>query len=556
MFAFPGRPAVGRPRARCALGFLALGLLIASAVGALSAATADPQRGEALYRRYCAVCHGPGGRGDGPNAPFLEEDQPRDLTDTRYIGARSDDDLHRVIVEGGQAIQGSRFMPPWGRTLSRSQIWDLVAFIRTLASAVPGSSGPATGASVGAALAHELGCPACHTIGDLESMRVGPDLSAEGSRVQRTWLVRFLKAPHTIRPVGYHPLSRSRMPDFRLSEEEAASLAEYLLTRRDGIMERWSESTETADLAQRGRDLFRQYACRACHSREGAGGRAGPDLSAVAQRLKPGWVMRFIQNPQACDPLSPMPHLGVEEDAAQAITHFLFGAPPPQSDPPLSAATASRGLALFEGLGCARCHGGERDEVKGGIGPDLSGAGDRLRPEWLSGFLMRPTTIRPWLTARMPGFRLTDAETRALVGFMSDLKDHEAPPLVERLRFPGSTPEANLQAGRRLASREFLSCASCHVGGEQPEGPQEEWAPDLRVSGQRLNPDWIVRWLQDPQRLAPGTKMPTYFYDETSGPEEILEGNEERQILALRDYILSLGAAGSRESQNFAVPVK
>jgi len=38
--------------------------------------------------------------------------------------------------------------------------------------------------------------------------------------------------------------------------------------------------------------------------------------------------------------------------------------------------------------------------------------------------------------------------------------------------------------------------------------------------------------------------MPTYFSDESSGPEEILEGDEERQILALRDYILSLGAPG------------
>jgi mono/diheme cytochrome c family protein len=144
----------------------------------------------------------------------------------------------------------------------------------------------------------------------------------------------------------------------------------------------------------------------------------------------------------------------------------------------------------------------------------------------------------------MPGFRLTEAETRALVKFISDLKDDAAPPLPERLRFRGLIPAASIEVGRRLASREFLSCASCHVGGEPPEGSPEEWAPDLRLSADRLNPDWIVRWLRDPQRLAPGTKMPTYFSDESSGPEEILEGDEERQILALRDYILSLGATG------------
>lgn len=52
---------------------------------------------------------------------------------------------------------------------------------------------------------------------------------------------------------------------------------------------------------------------------------------------------------------------------------------------------------------------------------------------------MRPNTIRPWLTARMLGFRLTDAETRALEEFMSDLKDREAPLLMKRDRSPRRT---------------------------------------------------------------------------------------------------------------------
>src|SRR3989304_2898042 len=87
-------------------------------------------------------------------------------------------------------------------------------------------------------------------------------------------------------------------------------------------------------------------------------------------------------------------------------------------------------------------------------------------------------------------------------------------PLAEQRRFQGTISVANVQAGRRLASREFLSCSSCHVGEEQPEGNPDEWAPDLRVAGRRLSPDWIVRWLQDPQRLSSGTKMPSFFADE------------------------------------------
>ena len=59
----------------------------------------------------------------------------------------------------------------------------------------------------------------------------------------------------------------------------------------------------------------------------------------------------------------------------------------------------------------------------------------------------------------------------------------------------------------------------------------------------RLRPEWIVRWLLDPQRLLQGTKMPSYFPDADSGPNDILDGDEERQILVLRDYLLVIGAA-------------
>lgn len=528
------------PRGRLVLGLFVLGLGIVPAAAALTAATGDPERGEPLYRRHCAVCHGAAGQGDGPNASFLDDDQPRDLTDPRYMGGRRDEQLFRVIAEGGQAIQGSRFMPPWGRTLLPSQIWDLVAFIRALSAPARASPPPTGGPSAGAVLASELGCAACHRIGGLERVAVGPDLRAERSRVQRAWLVDFLRAPRAIRPAGYRPLWRSRMPDFRLSEEEAAALAEYLMSRPERE-EKGPDSPPPPGEVERGRDLFRRHACRACHSREGAGGRAGPDLSTVAGRLKPAWTLRFLENPQAVDPLSPMPHLGMGGDDARAITSYLFDGGPPPPEPAPDPGAASRGEALFRSLGCGGCHDDARHEP---VGPDLSGTGDKLKAEWLSQFLRRPDRVRPWLTARMPDFRLSDDEARILLGFLGGLRDPAAAGLPERLRFRDVPPEANVHAGRRLASREFLSCASCHLGEDQPEGAPEEWAPDLRISGQRLQPDWIVRWLHDPRRLAPGTKMPTYFSDAASGPEDILDGDEERQILALRDYILSLGATG------------
>ncbi|MGH7480055.1 MAG: hypothetical protein ACREJ8_10795, partial [Candidatus Methylomirabilales bacterium] len=78
-------------------------------------------------------------------------------------------------------------------------------------------------------------------------------------------------------------------------------------------------------------------------------------------------------------------------------------------------------------------------------------------------------------------------------------------------------------------------------GDNKPEGPPEGWAPDFLLARRRLRPEWVVTWLKDPQKVQPGTQMPSFFLDESSGPDEILGGDEQKQILALREYLLSLG---------------
>lgn len=76
-----------------------------------------------------------------------------------------------------------------------------------------------------------------------------------------------------------------------------------------------------------------------------------------------------------------------------------------------------------------------------------------------------------------------------------------------------------------------------------PGGLADNWAPNFALAAKRLKPDWIIQWLTDPAGLLPGTKMPTYFdpknFDE-SGPADILNGDEHKQIKALRDYLLTI----------------
>lgn len=54
----------------CAIAFLPV---------AAGAADGDPRAGREIYDRYCAACHGAGGRGDGPMRAVLTL-QPTDLT--------------------------------------------------------------------------------------------------------------------------------------------------------------------------------------------------------------------------------------------------------------------------------------------------------------------------------------------------------------------------------------------------------------------------------------------------------------------------------------------
>jgi mono/diheme cytochrome c family protein len=104
-----------------------------------AAATPDAKRGEALYATYCASCHGPRGDADGPAAAALVP-KPARHSDGAYLNALSNEHLFKVVKEGGAAVGKSALMAPWGGTLSDAQIWDVVAFVRSLAKPpYPGS---------------------------------------------------------------------------------------------------------------------------------------------------------------------------------------------------------------------------------------------------------------------------------------------------------------------------------------------------------------------------------------------------------------------------------
>lgn len=89
--------------------------------------------GAELNAQYCIRCH------DAESTPLRVSNmdnlsvKPHPFTDGDTLNKISDADLIAIISHGGPALNKSAEMPPWGYTLSKSDIAALVAYIRALA---------------------------------------------------------------------------------------------------------------------------------------------------------------------------------------------------------------------------------------------------------------------------------------------------------------------------------------------------------------------------------------------------------------------------------------
>jgi mono/diheme cytochrome c family protein len=75
-----------------------------------AAPTAAQQAARQLFATTCAMCHGPEGRGDGPASANLNP-PPRNYSDKAWQASVADEDLRKIIVEGGVGVGKSPTMP-------------------------------------------------------------------------------------------------------------------------------------------------------------------------------------------------------------------------------------------------------------------------------------------------------------------------------------------------------------------------------------------------------------------------------------------------------------
>lgn len=63
------------------------------------------------FARVCSMCHGADGTGTGPAAESLNP-KPRNYTDPAWQASVTDDEIKRIVVQGGAAVGKSPSMPP------------------------------------------------------------------------------------------------------------------------------------------------------------------------------------------------------------------------------------------------------------------------------------------------------------------------------------------------------------------------------------------------------------------------------------------------------------
>ncbi len=389
----------------------------------------------------------------------------------------------------------------------------------------------------GRTLFEDLGCIACHTL-ERKALVEGPEVGRRrksldhvGSKFLPAALKAFLQAPAAHFPT-------TRMPDFKLSDEEAGALVALLhktATRDDAV-------ARPAGNPTRGAMLFQSRGCLACH-----GNRDG-QVVEIARRP----ALSFRQIGQGCLAESvptAAPRYALDGQQRKALAKFL-------EHPGIAAAPESlpeRAETLITRLNCVACHTRDSqtspraelitEESESGLAPEqlpnLTWTGEKLHEGWTAKLLkgQLPDRTRPWLKARMPAFQ-TYAETIA-----SGLAAQHG--ILDRDDSSGLTPIVHgPEIGARLMQKDALDCRQCHALGDQPPTGDAKTllAPGInfQLTRERMRYDFYQRWVLDPPRYDIGTRMPKLSADgQTTKVKQLLDGQAKPQFDAIWEFLNS-----------------
>ncbi len=188
------------------------------------------------------------------------------------------------------------------------------------------------------------------------------------------------------------------------------------------------------------------------------------------------------------------------------------------------AASIERGRTAYATYRCGECH----DHASGTetahppsrhpmrpenmVAPSLRYAGSRSPRDWIESFLTREPA---------DGAAVSREEAAAIALFLETRRDPSIVP--EGGGKPGAPPPDPSRAERGREIFRGLGCPSCHRVGQEGE----RIGPELTNAGRRLRPAYVIAVLRDPQKVTPGSQMPSLALS-------------EEQIDLLASYLRSL----------------
>jgi len=112
------------------------------------------------------------------------------------------------------------------------------------------------------------------------------------------------------------------MPDFHLNEDEREMISKFLIE-----MDAETETVQKLSAYKYSKTeslILNKLSCTGCHIINGSGGKIGPDLSQVPNRLNPDYVRQLLDNPHQFDENIIMPVDPLTKRWKEDIVSFLF----------------------------------------------------------------------------------------------------------------------------------------------------------------------------------------------------------------------------------------
>jgi len=363
----------------------------------------------------------------------------------------------------------------------------------------------------GKQLFDHLHCAACHNDpGETAASAERISLKHVLQKFPAGQLAHFLKDP------AAH-YAWSRMPNFKLDDDETRKLAAFLTDRADQSQP--NDSASDPATVERGKTLVQTAGCLNCHNLQLENQFAAKPLADLP-------ASRWSQGCLASAPLekSRAPFFAFTAREREALQDFAAG-----DRAALARFVPSEFAARqISGLKCQECHG------KFDGFPPVEILGGKLKPEWTAAFLAGKVSYkpRPWISGRMPAF---PAHAEALAHGLAML--HGYPP--KTLPEPPLDAEA-AKIGQKLVSADGgFSCIACHAVGKVGANLVFDSAGiNLAYAADRLQRSYFTRWLFNPLSIDPSSKMPVYFDEMGKSPlTDVFDGDGAKQIDAIWQYL-------------------